>query len=386
MANMKYLGVIFFAVIAVCNGLLRIPLHRMPSARRIISSVGGEVTLFSSKYGLPNEAPEYLHNYLDAQYYGDITIGTAGQPFKVIFDTGSSNLWIPSSQCKALACILHEKYDHTKSSTYKKNGTQFAIRYGTGSCSGFLSNDDVTVAGLDVKQQVFGEATKLPGLTFIASKFDGILGMGYQEISVDGVVPLFYNMVTQGLVKDPVFSFYLSRDPKAQRGGEIMLGGSDPSYYVGNFSYVPVTHKGYWQFKMDSVMMNGKASFCKDGCQAIADTGTSLLAGPTEEVTQLNKMIGATPLAGGEYTVDCAKVSTLPPITFVIGGKQFTLTGEEYILKVSQLGQTICLSGFIGLDVPAPRGPLWILGDVFIGPYYTEFDLKNSRIGFAKTK
>jgi len=381
---------LFMSVNGVLSQLIRIPLQSMKSTRQNLLDNQNDVQMLMQKYKTPNVGKggvEPLINYLDAQYYGEISLGTPPQKFKVIFDTGSSNLWVPSKKCSLLdiACLFHNKYDSKRSSTYHKNGTDFAIRYGTGSLTGFLSEDTLTIAGIGIKDQTFAEATKQPGITFVAAKFDGILGLGFQEISVDGVAPPFYQMVKQKLIKEPVFSFYLNRNPDAKLGGEIVFGGSDPSMYEGKMTYVPVTRHGYWQFKMNSISVGG-IQLCEGGCQAIADTGTSLLAGPVADVKKINQLIGATPIVGGEYIVSCAKIPSMPDVKIAIGNSSFILTAEQYVLKVTAMGETQCISGFIGMDIPPPAGPLWILGDVFIGPYYTEFDLGNNRVGFAKTK
>lgn len=319
-----------------------------------------------------------LTNYMNAQYFTEIQLGTPGQTFKVILDTGSSNLWVPSTSCSSLACYLHEKYDHDESSTYKKNGTDFAIRYGSGSLEGFISQDVLTFGDLVIPEQDFAEATSEPGLAFAFGKFDGILGLAYDSISVDKVVPPIYNAINQGLLDSPQFAFYLGDASESENGGICSIGGYDKSKFTGEITWLPVRRKAYWEVKFDGIGLGDEYADL-EGHGAAIDTGTSLIALPSQLAEILNAQIGAEKSWNGQYTIDCAARETLPDLTFTFDGYNFTISPYDYTLEVSGS----CISAFTPMDFPDPIGPLAIIGDAFLRKYYSIYDLGKDAVGLA---
>ncbi|KAJ7870964.1 hypothetical protein B0H14DRAFT_2345489, partial [Mycena olivaceomarginata] len=103
---------------------------------------------------------------------------------------------------------------------------------------------------------------------------------------------------------------------------------------------------------------------------------------PTDIAKMLNANIGATRSWTGQYIVQCAKVPSLPDLSFTFGSKKYPLKGEDYILNV----QGTCMSSFVGMDIDLPGGNLWIVGDVFLQKYYTVYDLGRNAVGFVQAK
>jgi len=361
------------------EALIKIPLFRMKSLRQEMREKGIErVENRYTKYDSDAPDPVIIRNYEDAQFYGPISVGTKGQTLNVIFDTGSSNLWVPSKKCTN--CGLHPRYDSTQSSTYVKNGSVFKIQYASGPVSGFLSQDSVTVGSVTTKSNLFAEITDVSGLglAYALGKFDGILGMAYQSIAVDHIPTIFQNMLAQKVIDEPVFAFYLSDDPAVP--GELDFGGTDPAHYSGDLIYVPVTQQTYWAIAMDDFKIGSK-SYTKTR-KAVVDSGTSLLAGPIAEVKEIAAAVGAHAFIKGEFLIDCGKITSGVPVDIILSGKTFTLQPKDYIIDE----EGTCLLAMIGLDIPAPTGPLWILGDPWIRKFYSVFDFGQNRVGFAPAK
>jgi len=315
-----------------------------------------------------------IDDYMNAQYYGEIQVGTPGQTEMVVFDTGSANLWVPN---KKPLFSGHKVYDHSKSSTYVKNGTTFAIQYGSGPVSGVFSADTVSIGNLQLKDYTFAEVDKTSGLGlgYRFGKFDGILGLGWDSISVGHVKTPMGALVDSGELPKPIFAFYLGNN----QPGELIFGDVDSAHYSGDFNFVPLNSETYWQVSLDGVKVNSD-SVSKTKI-AIVDSGTSLMAGPKDEVASIAAKLGAKSVMGKEWTIDCSKKDY--SLTFTLAGKDYTLSASDLILQ--QSGQQ-CILGLMGIDVPAPRGPLWILGDVFMRKYYVQFDWGNKRLGFATAK
>ncbi|CAG8562590.1 9954_t:CDS:10 [Ambispora gerdemannii] len=343
------------------------------SSRRLQHTNKLVTSSFDIEHGVP------LTNFMNAQYFGEISLGTPPQKFTVIFDTGSSNLWVPSTHCSSIACFLHRRFDSNNSSTFKKNGTAFAIRYGSGSLEGIISN---VIGDIEVEKQDFGESVKEPGLTFAFGRFDGIFGLAHDKIAVQGVVPPFYHMVNRKIIDEPIFSFWLSDAEKNKEvGGELVFGGYDESRFTGDIHWADVRRPFYWEVELEKVIFGGDEVEFEDTGAAI-DTGTSLIAVPTVISDLINKKIGAKKNFSGQYILDCDKVKGLPEFTLFFNKKPFKLTGEDYILRA----QNQCISAFMGMDIPEPLGPIWIIGDAFLRKYYTIYDLGNKRVGFADSK
>ncbi|NXX79789.1 CATEA protein, partial [Urocolius indicus] len=326
---------------------------------------------------------ERLYDYMNAQYYGVVSVGTPPQRFTVIFDTGSSNFWVPSAYCISEACRVHEKFKSFQSDSYEHKGETFSLQYGTGQLLGVAGKDTLQISNISIKGQDFGESVFEPGLTFALAHFDGVLGLGYPSLSVDNSLPVFDSIMNQQLVEEPVFSFYLKRGDDTENGGELILGGIDHSRYKGSIHWVPVTEKSYWQIHLNNIKIQGRVTFCSHGCEAIVDSGTSLITGPSSQIRRLQQYIGASPAQTGEFLVDCRRLSSLPHISFTIGHHEYKLTAEQYVIKSIE-DQTFCMSGFQSLDITTRSGPLWILGDVFMSVFYCIFDRGNDRVGFAK--
>jgi len=309
-------------------------------------------------------------------YWGTITMGSPPQEFKVIFDTGSGNLILPSKDCNMAGCNPHKKYSPKDSSTAQtvtneqgESSTQ--ISFGTGQIEGNYVEDQFCVGGSLCSKVRFIAATDESAEPFQEVPFDGIMGMGFNDLSMGKGFNIPDDLNDSGQLPQGQFSFYLTDDGSS----EITFGGYKPESLASDIVWAPVTIQSYWQVKVEDITFNNQPTgLCDGACQVAVDTGTSMLAGPSDLVDKLSSKIGA--------SSDCSNFATLPKLGFKLGNKVLNLDPEDYMDK----GHGNCDFSLMALDVPPPKGPLFIFGDPFLRRFVTIYDKNGPKVGFAVAK
>lgn len=345
-----------FLLCGLSTGRLHIPLHRSVPSH---SFLGQEIPLVNS---------------LDAQYFGEMQVGTPPQTLKVLFDTGSANLWLPSCACWSLSCFFHECYRHKDSLSYVGNGTELSIQYGTGGASGHLSRDVVSLGGMQTVDVLFGEMTSVWGLTFLFSKFDGILGLGWSALANAGVPPFFSSLYSQGLIQDNSFSIYLSKYGDNE-SSELILGGYNSSLAVSAFTYHPLVSESYWTLNVTDVQVNN-VSLGLTGLRAIIDSGSGMLPGDYRVMRKLMEKVGS-------VFSNCLNLAELPVVTIFIDRVAYPLSPSDYVLQIGEGTGAQCVNGWSGTLMTEELAYTLVLGDMFLRAYYAHFDFAGQRVGLA---
>ncbi|EFP87563.2 uncharacterized protein PGTG_13934 [Puccinia graminis f. sp. tritici CRL 75-36-700-3] len=328
----------------------------------------------------------------DIEFYGQIEVGTPPQAFMIDFDTGSSDMWIKDKTCKKNcgrdSTHKHAFYDSEKSSTSKDLASPFQISYGVGGVSGALFEDTVSVSGYNVFQQAFGVCDVLSE-DWPNDPADGVLGLAFESIATSHKKPWFYNAISQNqklnnTLESEMFSFAMGRyATQSHHKSELFLGGQNAEKYHGDFQWIPLTSKTYWQVELVNVYCNNgedeKYRVEIPSTAAIIDSGTTYIAAPAEQARIFWENIpnSQTKSGDGFYTFPCSQ-SVKMVFDF---GNGIELGVNELDLNLGKVspGSDRCVGAVFG----SQTGGNWILGISFMKSYYTTFDFGSSRLGFA---
>jgi len=340
------------------------------------------------------------------EYYGEVSVGHPAQKFKVVFDTGSGILWVPSKLCDDDSCMQHEQLSEHKDKTLTVDEGYVNIKYGTGNMRGRRATDLVEVAGVKVDRQDFLLSTNENGNVFRQGRFDGVMGLGRSQLASildhdgDGRGTPFYINAGSKLAEQK-FSMYVSK--KLGAPGALVLGGMNENLIAVDASTGSKKEVAYHQGKSDSYWMveivsmkiqdpdantlmeevSSMAEWPAKGftgapARGIVDSGTSLLVGPPHIMNKL--------LPDVKANHDCTDLESLKSLEITmkdIHGKhqKYVLTPQDYVMKRDGM----CKTGIGIMNIQLNMdNPIIILGDTFLRKYYSVYDHKKNQVGLVE--
>jgi saccharopepsin len=372
------------------NGAIQVPMHHHPRGDdehqdlmdHIDKAHNGHHAVVNAKGNQRLIAEAALKNSDLVEYYGEVAVGSPPQYFKVVFDTGSGILWVPSDLCSGEACEEHNRLAEKKDSSIKKDAGYVHIKYGTGSMRGRRATDVVNVAGVNVAKQDFLLSTDENGNVFRNGRFDGVMGLGKEKLASilargdDGRgTPFYINAITNKALAAPKFSIFVSA--AMGKPGAVVLGGVNPKLYKGEINMHKGESDAYWMLKMGTLKV-GNTVVQTNGARGIVDSGTSLLVGPSEIISEI--------LPHVRVESDCSNMDDLQPLEINMENEQgktvtYKLEPKDYVMQRNGSCKTGISIMQIQLDMPHP---IMILGDTFMRKYYSVFNHETNSVGFAE--
>lgn len=314
----------------------------------------------------------------DSEWLTPVQIGSPAQTLTLDFDTGSSDLWVFSTETSAGQVNGQTEYSPGKSSTAKKvTGATWSIQYGDGSSSsGDVWTDTVTVGGLTVSAQAVEAAKSVSSAFTSESDLDGLLGLGFSSINT--VSPkkqkTFFDNAMSSL-DAPVFTADLRQDAP----GKYNFGYIDSAAYTGSITYTDVdSSNGWWEFTSSGYAV-GSGSLVKTAIDGIADTGTTLLLLPNSVVKAYYAKVSGAKLSSsaGGYVFPCS--ATLPTFGFAVGTARITIPAAYMNYSPVTEGSSTCFGGLQSSDDIGVN----IFGDIALKAAFVVFDGGNLQLGWA---
>ncbi|KAF9174086.1 hypothetical protein BGX20_001061 [Mortierella sp. AD010] len=303
----------------------------------------------------------------------------------MVFDTGSSDMWVPSQTCNTTVCMSLLRYNSSASSTYRIENKSFEIKYGDGSqVSGLTALDRVLLSGVSVANQSFGMAS-VDDSTIAKKGIDGVVGLGFgRAANIKGYTTIVESMLARKIILQPIVSIWLGRQrvggSNEGSGGAIIFGGVDTTKYVGNFSWAPITDKNSWTVRFDAVSIAGKDLGLSGN--ALIDSGTSLIVVPTKAASTLHQHIPG--------AIEDPQVGWILPCNTSAGDLNFTIASQQFRVPAEELVVLYRIPGYVdycksAVDVATSDSQTeWILGASFLKNLYTVYDYEALSIGFAQ--
>ncbi|KAL8276131.1 hypothetical protein RQP46_011462 [Phenoliferia psychrophenolica] len=317
----------------------------------------------------------------DAAYFGNFSIGTPGQSLSVVFDTGSSDLWVPGtgSNCQ------QQTFVESRSSTFVNSTAVFSITYNTGAVSGTIANETVAIAGLVVPRQGFGDVTKCSS-QFVNATTGGIMGLGFPYLSRSGAVPFLQNLIAQGSLDQNLFGFYLSRRTVA--GSTLTIGAVDTTHFTGAIQYTPVTNQSFWMVAAGPVVVNGTA--VGTGLPASIDSNR-LIYVPKSQAAAIYAAIPGAALSSA-YSTSTSAVYTFPcaytgKVALTFAGITGTLPINSRDFNLGTVSATQCIGGIFGASYTSNGSAIAIVA-YFLKGWYSVYSVDGGaggkpQVGFA---